>query len=507
MTSPAVSVEPGAHSPTTRLTRVLVYGIVALISATLMTYAVTRSFVWDEGFHLVAAQQILRGKMPYLDFCFPQTPLNAYWNAAWMRVFGEDWRVPHIPAVLEIAAAMFLAAQWILSRFPVPHWRVPAAIVAVCFIGLHGEVLQFAPIAQAYAIGMLLVIAAFRVAVAWPERPRSAVLAFGSGLLAGAAAGTTLLTAPAAVVLLIWFWLRSSALSQRLRHIAAFVVGVLCPFIPVFWLFAKAPRVVFFNIVQYQALFRRANWPGATTHDIDVLSAWLTDGQTLFLGLLVVCAINFLLRKSPWPSLTRSHLFLAAWIAGALVLCIATAHPTFARYFLVAIPMLSILAAVGLYAIGSRMTDTGSPLWPTAVMVCLLVLGFGRRLFEDRDSTTWQEYGQIASKVKQVTPKNGVIYADEVVYFLLKQSPPPGMEFSYSHSVQLPQSEEKLYHIVSQKELDGQVQAGRFDTVQTCKDDLIDEMHLDQVFAHKADVRDCSIYWGKRPSGRAAPKK
>ena len=354
---------------------------------------------------------------------------------------------------------------------------------------------------------MLLVIGAFRVAVAFPERPRSPLMAFGSGVFAAGAAATTLLAAPAAVVLLAWFWLRSPRMGQRIRNITAFVAGALIPFTPVFWLFAKSPRVVFFNVVQYQAMFRRVNWPGATAHDVDVLSAWLIDGQTLVLGLLVLYAIYFLRKNTSWPSLTRSHLWLAACVGGALVLYIATAHPTFSRYFIVAIPVLSILAAVGLYAFGSRMTDSGNPLWPTALIVALLVLGYGRRVFEDRDSTTWQEYEQIAGKVKAVTPKNGVIYADELVYFLLKQSPPPGMEFSYSHSLQLSQAEEKLYHIISQKELDAEVQAGRFDTVQTCKDDLIDEMHLDDVFAHKADVKDCSIYWGKKPYRPTAPKK
>jgi hypothetical protein len=137
----------------------------------------------------------------------------------------------------------------------------------------------------------------------------------------------------------------------------------------------------------------------------------------------------------------------------------------------------------------------------------VLLLGYGRALFDERDSTTWGEYEQIARKVKEVTPQNGVIYADELVYFLLKQTPPAGMEFSYSHNLQLSPAEEKRYHIVSQKELDAEVKAGRFDTVQSCNDDKIDEMHLDQIFAHKADVKDCSIYWNKIPSKLSKAKK
>lgn len=472
----------------------------------MIAYALTIGFVWDEGFHVVAAQLIDRGKTPYIDFCFPQTPLNAYWNAALMRVFGEHWRVLHVFASLEIAGAMFLTAQFLLSRFPVARWRAAAAIVGVCFIGLHSEVVEFGPVAQAYASGMLLVVAAFRVALAFPDRPRSLRLAFGSGLLAGAAAGCTLLTATAALVLLLWFCLQARG-TGRIRNAAAFIFGVLIPFTPVFWLFAKAPRVVFFNIVQYQAMFRRVDWPGATPHDVDVLSSWLVDGQTLLLGMLALFGVYFVWRRSHWPALQRRPFYLAGAIAAVLILYIATAHPTFSRYFIVAAPLVSILAAIGLYAAASRLADSNRPLWPTAILVFLIVLGYGRALFDERDSTTWSDYEQIAKKVDEVTPKNGVIYADELVYFLLKRTPPSGMEFSYSHKLDLPPAEEKLYHLISEKELVADVKAGRFDTVETCNDDKIDEMHLDEVFAKKQELRDCDVYWDKKPSQVAKSKK
>ena len=67
----------------------------ALIAAALVLYSQTKAFAWDEGFHILAAQLILHGKRPYLDFVFSQTPLNAYWNAGWMALLGESWRVPH----------------------------------------------------------------------------------------------------------------------------------------------------------------------------------------------------------------------------------------------------------------------------------------------------------------------------------------------------------------------------------------------------------------------------
>ncbi len=56
-------------------------GTALLLAAALLIYSQTYSFADDEGFHLLAAQLIGRGHRRYLDFFFPQTPLNAYWNA------------------------------------------------------------------------------------------------------------------------------------------------------------------------------------------------------------------------------------------------------------------------------------------------------------------------------------------------------------------------------------------------------------------------------------------
>jgi hypothetical protein len=487
----ALPLQPSSASKA----RLVVYGWIGVLTAALIAYSTTIGFVWDEGFHAVAAQLIAHGKTPYLDFCFPQTPLNAYWNSLWIRLFGENWRVLHVVAVLEITGAMFLAAQWILTRFPIVRWRVPVAIVAVSFVGLNNEVVQFGPIAQSYAIAMLLLTAAFRVAVARPQRARSALLAFVTALLSAGAAASTLLSAPAAAVLFVWFCLKATGL-RRLANAAAFVLGAVIPFTPVLWLFVKAPKIVFFNIVQYQAIYRRSDWPGATPHDVDVLSSWLADGQTLLLVLLSAYGLYFLMRERRWSRQVRSQYYLCAYVAAALMLYISTAHPTFARYFIVAVPLIAIIASVGMYAFASRMTDSDRPLWPTAILVAILLLAYGRAIFDQRDAATWGEYERIAKVVHDVTPKNGIIYADELVYFLLRQAPPSGMEFSYSHKVNLSGADEKLYHILSDKDVDKLVADGYFATVETCNDDRMDQMHLDQTFAHKKDIEDCSIFWG-----------
>ncbi len=483
------------YSALPRLSPRLTLALVAAVyTGALLLYSQTMAFVWDEGFHLVAAQLIDNGRTPYIDFCFPQTPLNAYWNALWMHVFGQGWRPTHVAAALEVAGAIWLMADFILTRFPVSAWQLPCALATLSLIGFNDVLVTFGPIGQSYAIGVFLTVAAFRVMVL-AVRKRSPAWALGAGLLGSAAAASTLLTAPVVPVLLGWMFFYNVA-GKRGAKSVAFLAGCVVPFIPVLILFAKGPAQTLFNVMQYQAIFRRVKWAGATSHDVDVLLAWLESAPALLLGGLAIGGFLFLRRAEPWDRQSRGEFYLSGAIGAALVLYIATAHPTFQRYFIVAIPFCAGLAAIGLYAIGSRLAGPMRPAWPAGVVCALMLLSITKEVFDSRDSTRWSHYEEIAAKVKEVTPPGGLIYADEQVYFLLRSKPPSGMEFSYSHKLDLPPKQEALYHIVSESELNEQVKQGRFATVQSCKDERIEEMKLAELFPHQQDIRDCSVFWG-----------
>src|SRR5579864_6597884 len=107
--------------------RLLVSSAVALLGACLLAYSQTKAFAWDEGWHLLAAQSILlRHKRLYIDFVYSQTPLNAFWNAGWMRLFGDTWRTAHAVAAVMTALAVLLTVHYLVRRIPVPEWRFAA---------------------------------------------------------------------------------------------------------------------------------------------------------------------------------------------------------------------------------------------------------------------------------------------------------------------------------------------------------------------------------------------
>lgn len=472
----------------------ILVGAVLLLCSGLIVYSQTLAFSFDEGFHLVASQLINSGKRPYLDFCFPQPPLNAYWNAAWIQIFGDSWHAPHVLAALLVGGAVMLASEFTFSCFPVDRWRVTASLVTAFAIAVNVPVVQFGSL-QAYGMGLFLSVAAFRAALASIEH-KTLLWTLAAGLLAGAAAASSLLTVPVAPVLLIWIWVYNSS-ENRWAKSAAFLLAAAVPFLPVLWLFTKSPGVVFFNVVKYQALYRRVNWEGATPHDIDVLGAWINSSQALLLGSLTIAGLLFIRSATDWERRRKAEFFLSGWLAAALIAFLSCAHPTFERYFLFAVPFLAIPAAVGLYTLSMRFRVSDRPRLPAIPVILLLSLGLAKRLFDDRNSYKWKDYEQIAAKVQQVTPPHAVLWADEVVYFLLRRTPPSGMEFSYSHKLDLPPALAHSLHIISERELARRLKAGIFGTVETCADDdKIDQLGLERLYAHRTDVSDCAVFWG-----------
>jgi hypothetical protein len=467
----------------------------SLYAAVFLFYAETLAFTLDEGYHLLAAQLIRAGKTPYLDFCFPQTPLNAYWNALWLGVLGHSWRGPHLLAALATLAAVALTADYVLRRFPVESWRVPAAMAVVLAMGLNGALFPYGPV-QAYGMCLLGVTAAFRFAVRAVERGRL-LYAAGAGLAAGIAAGSSLLTAAAAPVLLVWLVYYEAG--RRWKTFAAFSVGVALPFAPVLWLFARGPSQTWFNIVRYHAFYRRLYWPETTQHDLEILTSWIGDGQALILGLLALGGLLYIVRRGGWAPGLRAEFYLCAWLAAALATEIGRAHPTFSRYFLLTVPFLSILGAAGLYALSSAL-DLQASRWPVAVLGILMATGLGRTLYErNRDLDTWQPYERLAAKINQVTPPGAPLLTVEALYFLTRRTPPSGYELaSYTHRLELPPEEMASFHLLNEQQVKRQVQSGQFATVYSCDSDQIEDWGLRSLYRQSVEMESCTIFWDRK---------
>jgi hypothetical protein len=491
-----VTAEAPAVEVRTRSQYLIIGSVMALVAAGLLWYSQTGAFAWDEGFHLLAAQLIKNGKRPYLDFFFPQSPLNAYWNAFWFKLFGDTWRTAHVAATLCTFSAILITGDYVYSRFPVVRWRFAGALAVISIVSLNAMIVEFGTVGQAYGLCLVCIMAAFRFTVLAVER-RSAAMALMAGLMAGMASGASLLTVLAGPVMLLWLLIYNQT-GSRIAKFVAFGVGNAAPFAPVLWLYLQKPREVLFTVFQFNYRYRAVDWSDPTFHDIDTLSSWLVSAQASMLLVLAIGGIFFVYRRSGWPRAVQAQFYLCAWISIIAGAHIGTAHPTFERYYLLFVPFVSIISVAALYWLGTALAASEKPFWPVFLAIVFFALGLGRALYVDEDgSYTWKDLEAVANKVNQVTPPGAPTWSEEHIYFLSKRTPPTGMEHDNSHK-ELHLSPEfiRALHILPRPEMERRLKAGEYSTVSMCEDsDRVTALDLPDVYKKSEEIGECTVYW------------
>lgn len=460
------------------------------------------AFHWDEGFHLLTARLINSGKKPYIDFVFPQSPLNAYWNALWLRLFGDGWRATHVAAALLTVAAFVLLARFLFKRFPDASWRGHAAVAGLLLFSLNMLVVQFAPIAQAYAFCIFMITAAHIASVSAVE-DESPFLSALAGLFAGAAVCSTMLAAAAGPMFLLWILVYSQR-GSRVAKFAAFSAGALVAFSPLIYLFSLGPRQTWFNLVQYHVAFRRVEWPGATMHDVDILSSWFNRTEGVLLAALALAGALYL-GKCLWNRAERAPFVLCIWVTLAVGLQNGFAHPTFPQYFMPMMPAITMLAVLGLYRLAARLSVLEHPGKLIAAMCLILILGTARGLFDDKDDFTWRKVERSAQKANEVTPPDGTLLGAEQIYFLTHRPVPDGLEFQFALKLDFGPERNALLHIIPKKELDRRISAHMYQTDAVCDDsDEVEHIESLGIYAQKADMGECTIFWDLKPAATKA---
>lgn len=439
----------------------------AAVGVALLIYSQTWAFAWDEGFHLLAAQLITRGRHPYGDFLFAQPPLNAYWNAVLVKVFGATWRPSHVAAALETLGAVWLIAGFVRERMGNRY-----AICAAVLTGLNDEVFQFGGVAQPYGLCMLLNVAAFRLGVSgW---------VFAAGVASGASASASLLTLPVGPLLIAWLGLQVGSW----RKPAFCGLGWIAGLTPILWPLAKWPGQTWFDLVRFHLHYRQAQWSDWPSHDFGVVTEWLNSAQGFLLLGLAVLGL-FSLRRA------RAEFQLCGALAICLAVFVAAGHPTFPQYFSLAVPFAAVIAVLGLEQFAFGRIAAG-------VVIAITAAGLARAVIDARDETKWADFRELVQTVDRVTPPAAAIYADEQIYFLTGRTPPAGLEWTSGHKVEMPLASARPLHLIPQSELDREVRRGDFATLETCYESEIDRLGLRKIYAEEKQDDDCFVFWNRR---------
>ncbi len=397
-----------------------------------------------------------------------------------MRIAGYGWRMPHAAAALETAGAAWLTADYILRRLPAAS-RVAIATACAALMTGNIMVVEYATIAQAYGICILLSASAFRFCIA--SMDGSWWWAGFSGAAAGGAAASSLLCAPMGPVLFVWLAIRGSW-----KRTAAYAAGAVVGLGSVILAWGQSPRRFVFDVLRYHVQFRQVDWDGWFLHDLDILTAFVDSVQGLMLVSLVVAGII--------ATRGRRDLTLCAWLVAFSSAYLATTHPTFAQYFIVEMPFAAILAAAGLQELFDRYPRR----WPAVLVTALMAATIARSIWNEWDDTSWGELQAVAEEVNRAMTPGARLYAEEQIYLLAGRIPPAGMEWNSGHKVELPLDEARYYHVLPQSELDRQIKHGDFGVLETCEENLESRLDLGSVYGSKKKVGDCFVFQGLKPA-------
>ncbi len=289
----------------------------ALFAVTLLLRICHVNLLWpDEDYHLVAAQQLLRGKMLYRDFWYDKPPLAALTYALIgaptgiaLRVFDALWILTICVIVFRFTREMFSEMEAIIAAGLVAfflNFDLPAGII---------------PIAPDYFMVVPHLLAMW---CAWRLRP----------LAAGGWCGIAFLFNPKGVFVLatcgILMW----------RSIPSLLAGFLIPNgVAMGTLVAQAAAGPYLEQVwRWGSLYAKTPPAAATFGDgLRRTLNWLGFHSAIVIG--AVCCW--------WKQRTRATQFLAVWALVSFV-AVASGARFSNRYFLQLLPVLAIAAAHGI---------------------------------------------------------------------------------------------------------------------------------------------------------------
>jgi 4-amino-4-deoxy-L-arabinose transferase-like glycosyltransferase len=475
----------------------VVAGVLAAVGAFVLVVSQCAYSYGDEGWYLLAAQLVNSGERPYLDFFYQHPPLDLYFTAGWMRLFGETWRSVHAMSAVFLALSTILIGIYVFTRFENRSWKgVLAASVALlfgCNIGLKMAVLS-----ASYALSIFLVFSAFLLTLRAANKP--GFFAFWPGLFAGLAVATSLLNGAIAPILLIWLAIQLPR-GARVKPCSYYLAGVLIAVLPVGWFALHAWRQELFDVVTFHLKYRTLGpkfWRDKNVlfEDLKIYASMLNSTQGLLLIVYALIGFAYVISPKDGNPRFRKELQLCALIVVCLGAYICLARASCSQYFLAVLPFLVILATVGLFAVGTRVCPGLPAVWVVLAMLGMYEFEAAKSWREQifKPERTWTEDERIGQLINRVIPPGAPIYCnDGAVYAAARRIPPRGLENNYAFV--LPPKVAATVNVLAQPVIDALVAERKFVAVVAWSKEETESLHLRELYKEHQVFPTHEMFW------------
>jgi 4-amino-4-deoxy-L-arabinose transferase-like glycosyltransferase len=297
----------------------------------------------DEGYYLLASRLVLEGRVPYLDFFYPQAPLLPYVYGLWMKIAGLSWFSARTLSALLTAVLGLLIYDHVCRE--TRNWIAGvAAIILFCSSTL---IVASFPIVKTYSLSTFFLFASYSAIARLSREELPSWLLVIAGILFGLSVDTRLYMAGVTPIFLWWIFYHSKARNSNVSNsVFAFLGGFAVGLAPCLILFIAFPEGFLFDNLGYHAIRSGAGLIGDWKQKLNIVLSvtfYHQDNGVQFTFLSIVSFFSVVMsrKRASVPLLA----FLIALVIGAISLL---PTPSFDEYFCVCMPFLIVAAVCGI---------------------------------------------------------------------------------------------------------------------------------------------------------------
>jgi hypothetical protein len=308
--------------------------LIIIFSLTFFGYIAThRLIAQDEGFYLMAGKLVSSGKIPYLDFFYPQAPLLPYIFAAWGKIFGFTW--VSFRVLMGLVSTLLAILIYKDTKDKTNYFL---ALFSILFFSLSIMSFPWFTITKGYALSTLFLFCAYILL-------NNKHAFFISGILVGLAGLIRLPLAGVAPVIVIWLYFFLKKDPHKYKKIGLFILGGLVTLLPTIYLASLNFDSFYYNNLGYH--LERANLDDKRWHVAEILFG-LRSGQKSILAQVpfflysTILFFIYSLYKKQTPH-------LSAVIAITLLIINLKPQVVYIQYFSVIMPFI-IVASINFWS-------------------------------------------------------------------------------------------------------------------------------------------------------------
>lgn len=394
--------------------------LLLLVSAyTVLIVAHTRDRVidGDEGYYASAARLAGEGKIPYVDFFYPQAPILPFVYGAWTKLNSYSLSWLRILSALLTTGTAGLWAWFLFREYHTHPWVSLAALLVLLFNPFQ---LSWGVVVKTFALANFCATVAL-ICLWRAGLTRNVSWFLPSGISCGLLVSTRLLYVAVPLFVACWIVLRIRTIGglQPRSSLLTFAAGMIIGCIPAFLLYVHDPDAFMFNNIGYHLL--RSETPSLLLH-LQQATSFLGDTVLMhpymILMLVLVAMGTYVVVsevvKGRGDSIRLGEVAIVSTIA--LVAVSLTPLPLYEQYL--TSPLVPLV--VPLVAVGIQLLWNMNRALVFALMLGVVALSFGEFQHEMTQASSIRGWQLSVFDSVSVYIRNHTIESDTVI------SPWPG---------------------------------------------------------------------------------